>query len=137
LYLIRQTLTYAFPEAELDVEIENTEGHSGSAALPDDGRDRVHPKPQNQVAIILVCELNQPSSDPQGSPPQLAPLPPPIVVATTHLKATKDIRGERSRYLEAKQLLKQVDHVVKSLTDAKREPAVVITVSSSSYYKVN
>ena len=58
--------------------------------------------PDNQVAIVAVLE------------PAVVPHPPPalrprIVVATTHLKATKTAEGERSRASQVEQLLRALE----------------------------
>lgn len=58
-------------------------------------------RPQNQVAVIAVCEV-------LGSFPHP---PPQLIVSTTHLKAAKNALGELYRFGEADQLLRAIQRV--------------------------
>ena len=60
-------------------------------------------RPQNQVAILAVCEV--PGSGQRDRPPAS------VIVATTHLKATKNAVGELFRFHQAEQLLAALDKV--------------------------
>lgn len=70
--------------------------------------------PQNQVAIVAVCEVASSSAR--------------IIIATTHLKASKTAEGEAVREREMQQLL---DTCLKVRDEVQREtswrPAVLIT----------
>eukprot|EP01039_Chlorochromonas_danica_P009605 gene9602-10617_t len=84
-----ETMTYALAKAEVM--------ETGSKTSNVDTVLR----PQNQVAIVLVFHL---LAGKEGKPPA-----PPIILATTHLKASKNAQGEKMRHLEALQLLKAVE----------------------------
>jgi endonuclease/exonuclease/phosphatase family metal-dependent hydrolase len=114
---------------------------------------------QNQVALLLVCELIQPQQQNSGSVggkksiaiSSTATLTtssnsantstqiftqnnkisenlnaPPIIVATTHLKAAKTLKGERYRYREVVQLLAAIKRVRDSMGPG-RQPAILLT----------
>ena len=109
----------------------NSNGNGG-----DEDDDDPQIKAQNQVALILVCELLDTAAglvsgapaDAATTAAALATSPPPIIIATTHLKATKNAKGERYRVAEANQLLSAVWRAKSHLDAANRPPAVLITV---------
>ena len=95
-----QTLTYA---VKSDGKEEDEEGEGGVAGVgAKTGRESTVPlRTQNQVAIIALCEILLPP-DSSTSKPAL------LLVATTHLKASKSLTGERCRAMEMRQLLETV-----------------------------
>ena len=74
----------------------NPSAPSSSSKNGDDDEYDAQIKAQNQVALILICELQQskssPSSGDKGTIPMTTeetnavPVSPPLIVATTHLK---------------------------------------------------
>ncbi len=100
-----ETLTYA---------LSNIDIKDPSIPSPGDGDTTI--KTQNQVAIIAVCEL---ANQAKGSPP--------LIIATTHLKASKTAIGEKFRQKEAQQLLNNVYRIYKSYDEIGKTPAVLVT----------
>lgn len=81
---------------------------------------------QNQVALIALCQLvSKQAPNSQDPAPQL-------IICTTHLKATKNIVGERTRHLEVSQLLSSVTRLYETKKKESQladsiEPLVLIT----------
>jgi nocturnin len=109
-FLSSETLTFAFSKASLD----------DSFTIDDDKQI----KAQNQVALITLCELVTDKNDDNDS--KLYIKAPPIIIATTHLKAAKNNIGEKIRYLEICQLLASLDNVVNSMRSHKSQAPIVI-----------
>lgn len=95
---------------------------------------------QNQVALVALCELvgNSCSEDNEAGTANshnnsgTCAAASQIIVCTTHLKATKNIVGERTRYLEVTQLLKSVQRLYSAKYDeaqstGRPEPLILIT----------
>jgi nocturnin len=59
------------------------------------------PDPQNQVAVLGLCKVMRGEENE----------PVHVILATTHLKAAKDLRGERCRCKQAEQLLSRLEQV--------------------------
>ena len=104
---------------------------------------------QNQVGLIAVCEiitwtppneeqnrsvvqkrmeadndnpyslLHQQSSNYQDKPP-------PIIIASTHLKSSKSVTGERYREKGVLQILSDMDKIYQKMSAADRTPAVLL-----------
>lgn len=133
-FFLNQTITYALSKAEVSAEREMKE------------EDR-QVRPQNQVALIAVCDI-LPGAGKSTQTSKLYP-PPPIILVTTHLKvrtllntkrtifiliffyceqATKSEVGERFRLKEMQLLLAAVERCRSSIAShfAGRAPAVVI-----------
>lgn len=87
---------------------------------------------QNQVSIITVCELidehgqvvrkESNSTDEYNAESILSP---PIIIATTHLKAFQSPVGERHRALCVDQVLTSIQRVYQSFADIGRTPVVL------------
>ena len=77
---------------------------------------------QNQVALVALCELIDAKPPANQKPPQ-------IILCTTHLKATKNIVGERTRLLEVQQLLGSVQRLysAREKGGGGDEPLILIT----------
>ena len=103
--LSSETLTFAF------AKIESADKSGGN-----DSNDVGKIRPQNQVALISVCEL---ITDDEKSPK--------IIICTTHLKAQKNIVGEIYRYKEIVQLLNELDRVFNSIKVCGNDPVVLLT----------
>jgi hypothetical protein len=67
-------------------------------------------RPQNQVAILAVCEVVNQKTSSSTSSSRDRPTP-AVIIATTHLKAAKNAVGELYRFNEAEQLLAAVHKV--------------------------
>lgn len=131
-----ETITFAFSRADVS---------DGNEEMVDDDKQV---RTQNQVALLLVCDLVthqeqsgcgakesasipsthsatsiQNDNDKNILPP---PISPPIIIATTHLKAAKTIKGERYRYREVLQLMAAIKKVRDSMSPG-RAPAVLLT----------
>jgi len=81
-------------------------------------------KAQNQIALVVLCDLVGTSAT-ETTPPQ-------IILCTTHLKATKNIIGERTRLLEVQQLLGCVQRLYsakkkEASSKGHAEPLILIT----------
>jgi hypothetical protein len=73
---------------------------------------------QNQVALVAICEvLNHKGSE--GPPP-------PIIVATTHLKSSRSATGERYRLKEILQVLGVIQSMQNCLLSMGRPGAVLL-----------
>lgn len=110
--LSSETVTYVLSSSDVENELSSINTY---AQVTEERRKKL--RAQNQVAMINVCEL-------QG---EFMTNVPPLVVGTTHLKATKNTEGERFRQREAAQFLDTVDKVCKGLKDRERTPAVILT----------
>ena len=75
-------------------------------------------RPQNQVAIIAVCEV--PGSGQRDRPPAH------VIVATTHLNATKNAVGELYRLQQAEQLLAALEKARLEVLRSEGSGAAVI-----------
>jgi mRNA deadenylase 3'-5' endonuclease subunit Ccr4 len=95
-----QTITYVLSAEDRNVDIREFNSY---AQVSEERRGAL--RAQNQVALVLVCELRDEFRSLQNVPP--------IVIATTHLKATKSEAGERFRQREVLQYLDYVSKVVK------------------------
>lgn len=71
---------------------------------------------QNQVALVAICEIQ----DYKGSIP-----PPPVIIATTHLKSSRSATGERYRVREVLQALSVIDNIQRHLGAMNRSAAVI------------
>ena len=111
-FLSSETLTFAFSKAALDENV-----------VVDDDKQI---KAQNQVALITLCELVNNRKGYDDVKNQLYSKTPPIIIATTHLKAAKNSIGEKTRYLEICQLLTALDNVVNSMNSYKSQSPIVI-----------
>jgi len=142
-----ETITFALSRAEVSDEDEEL--------VVEDKQIRA----QNQVALLLVCELIQPQQQNSGSSGGKKSIAnsstanlttfsnsanastqistpnnklsdnlnaPPIIVATTHLKAAKTLKGEKYRYREVVQLLAAIKRVRDSMSPG-RQPAILLT----------
>ena len=109
-----QTITYVLAKKDFDDnELMPIQRY---AQVTEERRKKL--RAQNQVAMINVCELQDTN----------AANIPPIVIGTTHLKATKNEKGERFRQREAAQFLDAVDKICKGLEMSEsRAPAVILT----------
>jgi nocturnin len=75
---------------------------------------------QNQVALVALCDLSGEENDQQQRQQ--------LIICTTHLKATKNIVGERTRNLEVTQLLSSVQSLFSAKVNANgQEPLILIT----------
>jgi len=109
-----QTLTFALAKSDVAANRES--------AKDEDRQVRA----QNQVALVALCELVGPAEQQQPC------IPTQIIVCTTHLKATKNIVGERTRLLEVNQLLGSVQRLFTAKrTEARSkggaDPLILIT----------
>ena len=75
-------------------------------------------RPQNQVAIVAVCEV--PGSGQRDRPPAH------VLVSTTHLKATKNAVGELYRFQQAEQLLAALEKARLNVLRTEGSGAAVI-----------
>jgi len=107
-----QTITYVLSSEDRDEEIREFHKY---AQVSEERRNKL--RAQNQVALILVAELKD----------VFAGYVPPIVIGTTHLKATKTEAGERFRQREALQFLDSVSKVCDALIANERPPALILT----------
>ena len=109
-----QTITYVLAKKDFDDnELMPIQRY---AQVTEERRKKL--RAQNQVAMINVCELQD----------TFLSNVPPIVIGTTHLKATKNEKGERFRQREAAQFLDAVDKICKGLEGSEnRAPAVILT----------
>jgi hypothetical protein len=107
-----QTMTYVLSKEDKNQDISEFNKY---AQVSEERRDKL--RAQNQVALILVAELMD----------VFAGNVPPVVIGTTHLKATKSESGERFRQREALQFLDSVTKVCEALTNNGRPPAVILT----------
>ena len=100
-----ETITFALSKADLAI--------NGKAEITNVDDTKI--KAQNQVGLIAVCRLLA------GGPP--------IVVATTHLKAAKNAMGENYRYVEIMQLLTGIEKLINNLSmhDKTSTPAILLT----------
>ena len=114
-----QTLTYA---VKFDgKEEEDKEGGEGVGAKT--GRESTVPlRTQNQVAIIALCEILLPP-DSSTSKPAL------LLVATTHLKASKSLTGERCRAMEMRQLLETVDRTRNAISASENSANIAVLLT--------
>eukprot|EP01039_Chlorochromonas_danica_P003759 gene3759-4108_t len=103
------------------------------AELTDTGElkeDQQNIMAQNQVALIVVCELlnryqyvlSKPSAF-DGSPV----FSPPIIIGTTHLKSVKSVLGERHRKRGISQVLGSLSKIATSYVRMGRPPAIILT----------
>ena len=114
-----QTLTFALAKSDVAANRES--------AKDEDRQVRA----QNQVALVALCELVGPAEQQQQQLQQPS-IPTQIIVCTTHLKATKNIVGERTRLLEVNQLLGSVQRLFTAKrTEARSkggaDPLILIT----------
>lgn len=100
-------------------------------------------KLQNQVGLITVCEFICGRSKwcSEGGDGDAAKKisPPPLIICTTHLKASKTSTGERYRQKGVQQILAEVNKIYQSLAVNGRRPPVILTgdfnaVSNSREY---
>jgi endonuclease/exonuclease/phosphatase family metal-dependent hydrolase len=52
--------------------------------------------------------------------------PPPVIIATTHLKSSKSASGERYREKGVMQILNDTDRIYQKMSAADRTPAVLL-----------
>lgn len=100
-----ETITFALSKADLAINGQTASNTTEDRKI----------KAQNQVGLIAVCRLLT------GGPP--------IIIATTHLKATKNAMGENYRYVEIMQLLTGIEKAIKnlSMSDKSSTPAILLT----------
>ena len=102
--LILQTITYTLARA--DVQVGNEEDREPerdprrNKRDGDDDTDSQTIRAQNQVALILICEFND-TDDKEchdvfdGSEiTRLKTRPPPVIIATTHLKVSRNLKSD-------------------------------------------
>jgi exonuclease III len=133
-----ETLTYALAVAELGLESKRPKSN-----------DDTEVRPQNQVALVAVCHFMRQRADGSGdmgaqgsvnsedssraiavnsaTEDEEDPTQPPVVIATTHLKAAKNGDGEKFRQKEIMLLLDAIERSRKSLKVTKENPAVILT----------
>lgn len=77
--ILLQTLTYSLSKADVLSDEQQQHGHVMQI-------EDKQPRPQNQVALILLCEFlkNRLQTDPKSN----KRVKPPVILATTHLKVT-------------------------------------------------
>lgn len=110
--LSAETKTLALSKAEL----------TDSGELNEDERNILA---QNQVALIVVCDLLDDRGDLlHNSKSEIAP---PIIICTTHLKSAKSPTGERYRERGIGQVLTSMEKVYHSYVMNGRTPAVILT----------
>ena len=107
-----QTITYVLSTEDQEKEITEMNKY---AQISEERRRKL--RAQNQVALIIVCQLQD----------DFVKNIPPIVIGTTHLKATKTETGERFRQREALQFLDAVSKICNKLSDSGTPPGVVLT----------
>ena len=82
---------------------------------------------QNQVALVALCDLLA-GGEGEEKDKQQQQQQQQLIICTTHLKATKNIVGERTRNLEVTQLLSSVQSLFSAKVNASgREPLILIT----------
>eukprot|EP00596_Hydrurales_sp_CCMP1899_P008778 CAMPEP_0119034888 /NCGR_PEP_ID=MMETSP1177-20130426/1907_1 /TAXON_ID=2985 /ORGANISM="Ochromonas sp, Strain CCMP1899" /LENGTH=349 /DNA_ID=CAMNT_0006992691 /DNA_START=266 /DNA_END=1312 /DNA_ORIENTATION=+ len=132
-----ETITYTLAQADVKLgKEEDKKPEKPRKSRPGredvDDADSLTIRAQNQVALILICEFintevkSSDVFDAEGIV-RSKQLPPPIIIATTHLKASKTLQGERYRVLEMNQLLSTVEKAAESLIKNNRNPAIIIT----------
>ena len=101
-------------------------------------------KLQNQVGLIAVCEFicGRSTWGEEGGAGNATKKisPPPLIICTTHLKASKTSTGERYRQKGVQQILEEVDKIHRTLAVSGRRPPVILTgdfnaVSDSREYR--
>lgn len=120
-FVSAETMTYALSKADVMI---NTQA---SKAVREEEKQL---RTQNQVALILVCDLLSPIGDNQNQDNDESPQ---VIIATTHLKAAKTALGEQYRLKESQQLLAAIDRSIESVEfsnqfkNLKLDPAVILT----------
>jgi hypothetical protein len=134
-----------------DIKFDTNSGKAKRSQSDADDDNDEQIRAQNQVGLIVLCELTNPDYRARDEESSMSfssatsaaifgrpkvdeeddnrPISPPVIIATTHLKASKNLKGEKFRLLEANQLLYAVERAADSLIADNREPAIVITVS--------
>lgn len=95
---------------EVEKDAEETEGEleetcNGESCNEDDNKKSL---PQNQVILLLSCNL-------------LTGKNVPLLLASTHLKASKSAEGEACRLLQTRQLLTAIDRTLLTLSDSNSD----------------
>ena len=81
---------------------------------------------QNQIALVALCELANATHCPASS------AAPQVIICTTHLKATKNLIGEKTRQVEVLQLLAALSELFEARKAeaqllARPEPIILLT----------
>lgn len=96
-----QTITYTLARADVQVESDTDrelerESRRNKQGRDDDDSDSQTIRAQNQVALILICEFNESDGSntcedafDEKEISRMRTRPPPIIIATTHLKVCK------------------------------------------------
>lgn len=135
-------------DIKFDTNSNSNSGKVKQSVVDDENDQQI--RAQNQVGLLVLCELASPDYRAKDDESSMAfssatsaaifgrpkveeenenrPISPPVIIATTHLKASKNTKGEKFRLLEANQLLYAVERAADSLIADNREPAIVVTV---------